>query len=216
MTTSAGRRFQRLGPDQRKAEILDAATQAFGEQPYPSVSTADIARRAGVARGLVNHYFGTKRALYLEVVRQAAFVPRHAVEGLPDADVAQRIDAAVTWFVDSLQRGGRTWLDAAVTMGSGSDPDVEAILVEAENRTVDQVLEAVAIGTAVPHRETLRAVIRTYGNLARAAGREWLLRDTLSRDEVHLVLTTTLAAIVDEVVPSVLADRSAPPTAGHT
>ena len=32
----------------------------------------DIATEAGVTRTLVNHYFGGKRALYLEVVREAA------------------------------------------------------------------------------------------------------------------------------------------------
>lgn len=204
MTTPVpGPRWQRLEPDQRRREILDAATEAFGERPYSAVSNADIALRAGVARGLINHYFGTKRELYLEVVRTAAFVPQHAVEDLPDADVGQRIDAAVTWYLDSLGRGGRTWLDAAVTMGSGSDLEVEAILVDAENRTVDQVLEAIAIDVDGAALETLRAVIRTYGNLARSAGREWLLRGTLDRDQVHLVLTTTLAAIVADVVPTV-------------
>ena len=205
-----GPRWNRLEPDQRRREILDAATEAFGEQPYAAVSNADIALRAGVARGLINHYFGTKRDLYLEVVRAAAFVPQHAVEELPDADVGERIDAAVTWFVDQLERAGRTWLDAAVTLGSGNDPEVEAILVAAENQTVDQVLEAVGIDidadVEAPRREMLRAVVRTYGNLARSAGREWLLRDTLSREQVHLVLTTTLTAIVGEVVPTMLDD----------
>ena len=47
----------------------------FGEQPYATVQMAELAREAGVARGLLNHYFGTKRDLYVEVVRAMMIVP---------------------------------------------------------------------------------------------------------------------------------------------
>ncbi len=34
------------------------------------MSTTELAELAGVTRGVVHHYFGTKRGLYLEVVRR--------------------------------------------------------------------------------------------------------------------------------------------------
>jgi AcrR family transcriptional regulator len=54
-------RRRRLEPDARREQILSVAIRLFGSKPYAEVSTTDVARDAGVARGLVNHYFGTKR-----------------------------------------------------------------------------------------------------------------------------------------------------------
>ncbi|HZY75057.1 MAG TPA: helix-turn-helix domain-containing protein, partial [Jatrophihabitantaceae bacterium] len=75
MTTAEAPRWRRLGPDERREQILDCAVRLFGERPYAAVSTTDIARAAGVARGLLNHYFGTKRDLYLEVVKAMVQMP---------------------------------------------------------------------------------------------------------------------------------------------
>src|SRR5579884_1053591 len=72
-------RWQRLGQDVRRRQILECARRLFSERPYASVSTTEIAREAGVARGLLHHYFGSKRDLYLEVVRTLMRVPTNPV-----------------------------------------------------------------------------------------------------------------------------------------
>src|SRR5437588_12218189 len=71
----AAPRWQRLDHDERRAQILACARRLFSERNYDAVSTTDIAREAGVARGLLHHYFGTKRDLYLEVVRDLVRMP---------------------------------------------------------------------------------------------------------------------------------------------
>src|SRR4051812_5171083 len=75
MTATGASRGRRLEPDARREQLLECAVRLFGEKPYAEVSTAEIAAEAGIARGLLNHYFGTKRDLYLEVVRRLVFVP---------------------------------------------------------------------------------------------------------------------------------------------
>ncbi len=67
--------YSRLPRDERRRQILDAARRHFGEGYYSGVSTAEIAEAAGVSPGLVHHYFGSKRELYLEVVREMLRVP---------------------------------------------------------------------------------------------------------------------------------------------
>jgi len=58
-------RWNRLGADVRREQILTAAAKLFGERPYSAISTTELAEAAGVTRGLLHHYFGTKRDLYL-------------------------------------------------------------------------------------------------------------------------------------------------------
>ncbi|WP_406029422.1 TetR/AcrR family transcriptional regulator [Nocardioides sp. NBC_00850] len=197
-------RWRRLGADQRREEIFACAQRLFTQRPYAEVSTTDIAREAGVARGLLNHYFGTKRDLYLEVVREAATVPEIAVAQLPNGTLAERIDAAVTWFLDSLDQQGASWINATGSHGMGRDPELEKILVQAENDSVDRLIEAIGVSETEGRRDELRAFIRTYGQLARAAGREWLVKKALTREQVHQLLTVCLLAIVDDVLPASL------------
>ncbi len=64
-----GPRWQRR-PDVRRAEILDAAVLAFGQNGYKRTTLADVAERAGVSPGTVSHYFGSKAALFEEVIAE--------------------------------------------------------------------------------------------------------------------------------------------------
>lgn len=45
--------------------MLEAAINEFAEKGYSAASTNVIAKEAGVAKGLVFHYFGSKKGLYL-------------------------------------------------------------------------------------------------------------------------------------------------------
>jgi AcrR family transcriptional regulator len=196
-------RWRRLEPDQRREQILACAITLFGERPYAAVSTTELAHRAGVARGLINHYFGTKRDLYLEVVRRMVTIPQVAVDRLPDGPLEERVRVSVSWFLDSVARHSRTWLAALGVEGVGRDPEVEKILAEADEAAADRVLEAAGLAEVVAHREELRAMIRAYGGMVKAAAREWLVREALDREQVQHLLTTTLLSLINDVAPRV-------------
>ena len=66
---------QRLAPAQRRQQIIDAARVLYSDRPYDDVSTSELAEAAGVARGLINHYFGDKRELFLAVMRESILMP---------------------------------------------------------------------------------------------------------------------------------------------
>src|SRR5688500_14971241 len=53
--------------DDRKRQILDAAVQVFAEKGYHGCRISDVADRAGVAYGLVYHYFGNKESLLAHI-----------------------------------------------------------------------------------------------------------------------------------------------------
>ena len=76
----------RLPPQERREQILASAIRLFEERPHTSVSTAEIAAAAGVARPLIHHYFGTRRDLYIEVLRRLYFIPPIEPAELPAPD----------------------------------------------------------------------------------------------------------------------------------
>jgi AcrR family transcriptional regulator len=60
---------RRLGPEERAPQILEAALGEFAEQGFAGARMAAVAARAGIAKGLVYHYFPSKAELFQATVR---------------------------------------------------------------------------------------------------------------------------------------------------
>jgi len=84
-------------PPLGRAEILNVATDLFGESGFDGVSINAIARRAGTSKANVFHHFGSKDALYLEVMQHACGEFAAAFDALGDdgQDVRERLAAFI-------------------------------------------------------------------------------------------------------------------------
>jgi AcrR family transcriptional regulator len=67
-------RYQRRKED-RPQEITEAAFDAFAEKGFTATKVEDVARRAGVSKGLLYLYFKTKEELFKAVIRSVV-MPR--------------------------------------------------------------------------------------------------------------------------------------------
>src|SRR3954464_4600041 len=57
--------------EDKRRVILDAAVRVFAAQGYEASRVGDVAKEAGVAYGLVYHYYGSKDAVLEAVFREA-------------------------------------------------------------------------------------------------------------------------------------------------
>jgi AcrR family transcriptional regulator len=204
MATSPGPRWQRLEHDERRRQILDCARRLFSERNYSAVSTSQIAREAGVARGLLHHYFGTKRELYLEVVRSLMRTPSNPVPlQNPGRGLETIIGEGVDRWLTMLERNRGMWLAAIGGRGLGHDPEVEAILDEARERAADRLIESLQTYEAAQAPPPLRAAVRAYGGFAEAASLEWLQRGRLTREQTQVLLVQGFLSIVCDVLPAI-------------
>lgn len=200
MSVAVAPRGTRLERDQRREQILSRARRLFSERTYAAVSMEEIAHSAGVARGLLHHYFGTKRELYLEVVRELVRLPPPPPpEAGASLSAREAVAQSVDLWLDLVERNRGTWLAAVGAEGFGRDPELERILDAAREQTTDRVVEVLGMAD----EPQLRGLIRSYGGLAEAAVREWLERASLSREAVHLMLTDTLLLLVEDVLGKV-------------
>lgn len=204
MTTAAPRRT-RLEHDQRRAEILACARRLFSERHFGAVSTAEIARAAGVARGLIHHYFGTKRELYLEAVRSMVSMPLQPVPTEIDGrDAEVLLGEGVDRWLEMLSRNRETWIAARGAQGFGRDAEVEAILEQAREDAVDEVIEALRPGHDPAEAPAeLRAVTRAYAGLAEATSLEWLQHGRLTRGQARSLLYEAFVAVFRQVLEAV-------------
>ncbi|MET8113005.1 TetR/AcrR family transcriptional regulator [Streptomyces prasinus] len=203
-------RRRRMEPDARRAEILGAARGLFGARSYGTVSLADIAAEAGVTRALVSHYFGGKRQLYLEVVRQMMVVPASVSARLPPTGAEERVAICVDRWLEVVERNREMWLSAIGLEALGDDPEIDRIMLEADEIATDRILEAVMMTDVTDGRQKLRAMIRAHSGMLKAASREWLVRGTLGRGDLHVMLTRTVLHLVHTVFPALRDDREHP------
>ncbi len=92
----------KASPDRRRA-ILDAAVKVFARQGFHSCRVADIADEAGVAYGLVYHYFGSKdevlNTLFLE--RWNVMLDMIREVDAQQIPVREKLGAIASFIVDS-------------------------------------------------------------------------------------------------------------------
>jgi len=195
---------QRMGPEERREQILAVAARHFEERSYTEVSTYAIAEDAGVGRPLIHYYFGTKRDLFLEVVRRFAMVPPDvpaaAVRGIREDALEERIHASIDYWLSVTSRHQSMWTSTISFDAPTRDREIEEIIERADEIAADRMLEALGL-TAHPQRKRLHAMFLAFGGLARAAGRQWLVRNALTREEVTVLLSHSLLTIIRDITP---------------
>ncbi|ASR01199.1 TetR/AcrR family transcriptional regulator [Gordonia rubripertincta] len=198
--TSESTEAKRMSATDRREQILSCAMKLFEKRPYSEVSTSDIADEAGIRRPLIHHYFGTKRELYLEVVRRLSYVPAVAVAGVRGDTLDERIDSSIARWLDVAWRHRNLWVSTITLESAGADTEVAQILREADKIAADRMLEAIGLKDGSAQSEKLHTILLAYGALAKSASRLWLVDSAMTRAEVQALLTATLRAIVRDVV----------------
>lgn len=193
---------QRIGAQRRREQILTVAARHFEERPYSSVSTAAIADDAGVGRALIHYYFNTKRELYLEVVRRFALVPPHVpaavVQGIPPEDLERRIRSSIDYFLNTALRHKSMWTSTVSV--DAQDHEIQSIIEQADDVAANRMLEALGLEQH-PQSRRLHVMMLAFGGLVRATIRQWLLRNSMNREEATELLTSCLLTIIRDVAP---------------
>lgn len=183
----------RLEPDARRRQIVEAARSLYAERSYDDVSLAELARAAGVTRGLLHHYFGSKREIFLAVMRDSLLMPASELPDLLHLPLEERVRVTMDWILDAAQTYGQAWVAAAGAAELSGESDLQRIVDEADDRAARLVLDAVGL----PDSPDLRARLRASAAYVKALCREWLQRGTLGREDVLALLTIHLVHVLE-------------------
>jgi AcrR family transcriptional regulator len=121
---------QRKTAEERREEILVAALFEFGEHGLHGTSTDNIARRAGVSQPYLFRLFGTKKELYLEVIRRCL---RDTLQLFQEASAGRTGDDALEAIGDAYVQllKDRTRLRTQMqAYADCDDPDVREVIRE--------------------------------------------------------------------------------------
>ncbi len=183
-----GRR--RLAPQERRAQLLDAATRLAAGADLQGLSVADIAAAAGVSEGLLYRYFPSKDALLLAVVQRAADALTADLEhaaAQPGGPV-ELLSAGLGAYLDHVQRDPTGW--RALLAAVAGEP--AAVWQELERRSTQLVLDALDVEPS----PALLLLLSSWTAMERAACLSWLERPGTRRADVEdLLLTTFLGGL---------------------
>jgi AcrR family transcriptional regulator len=181
-TTPPEVRRARLDPEERRAQIVEAAAAVFRGRDPATVRFDEVAHAAGVSRSLVYAYFGDRGELI-------AAVHLHTLSGL-DAELSQlladmpdesRLGSVVRHYLELADRNAASWRLYAAA-GAIDHPAVR----EARDARCARLADAWGGGPA----EQLLA--RGVVAMLEAAATEWLAHRACSLDEAAGLLTRAL------------------------
>jgi TetR/AcrR family transcriptional regulator len=100
-----------------RADLLAAASGAFGARGYAAVSLRDVAKRAGTTAAMVHYYFGDKDGLFAALLEQAlALVLERVRSGLAARAASGAPPGSLDVFFDVAQDalGATPWIPQLV------------------------------------------------------------------------------------------------------
>jgi AcrR family transcriptional regulator len=191
MSTTPGR--TRLDPEQRRSQILDAAGELFAVRGYDDVSIEDIARAAGVTRGLVHHYFGGRNDVYVALIKRIGAIRERELRQPVGRSARARVADSVSRWLDWTQENRTIWLAAMAPGEHVYDEEVRRVVADLVERAVGLLI--LLHSDVAEDSPRLRYALECWTGMNRAATWRWL-RGEASRETTHELLTLTLLHVL--------------------
>ncbi len=189
----------RLDKDERHSLLLEVGLRVFGEQPYDELSIDDLARHAGISKGLLYHYFPTKRDFYVGTVREAA--RRLAEETNTPASLPplERLERGLNAYLNFVERNSKAYA-ALMRGGIGADREVAQIIEQTRQELVDRIMVDVPRLEQASARASLKLALRGWVGFVEATAVEWALESNPSRRSMIELWTRVLFVVVPPLV----------------
>src|SRR3954464_7422090 len=180
--------YSRLQTDERRRQLLEAGARVFTERSYDDASMAEVARAAGISKGLLYHYFPSKRDLFVATLEAAAAELREITEPDPAPPVPEQLvsvlDPYLAWIDDHADSYAKLMESA-----SGSD-DVRSYMAQVRAGTVEQMLTALVKGG---DPAAIRTALHGFLWFMDGACLDWLANRDLTREQLRDMLVATFA-----------------------
>jgi AcrR family transcriptional regulator len=192
-------RRRRLETDERRAQLVALGMRLFSEATYDEISMDDLARAAGVSKGLIYHYFRTKRDFYVAGLREIARdLLAKTLAPAPDAAPLDRIRHGLDAFLDHVGAHARAFA-ALMRGGIGSDPEVAVVIEGTRAAYVDRFLHDLAgspLASFARDNPMVRTAFRGWLGFVEAATLDWVSHPDVDRTRLRELLVEMLVAVL--------------------
>jgi AcrR family transcriptional regulator len=182
------RAYRRLQSDERRALLLERATDLFAIHGYEGLSMAQLARQANISKALLYHYFPSKRRLFENVLAEGAEELRARTEPDPSKPAAEQLAGALDAFLAWVEERPAAYAKLLESAGSS---EVHEITAEVRATTAIRILGGLGEDG---ERPATRTAVNGWLGFLDGAILNWIAHDCdLSRQELHWLLLGTFA-----------------------
>jgi AcrR family transcriptional regulator len=190
----------RLSTDERREQLLSTGAELLGRRPYDEVSIEEIAAAAGVSKGLLYHYFPTKKDFVLAALRRGERELGELTAPDPTLPAANQLDAALDRFLDFVEQHAAAYMAIFRSRGGG-DAEIEAMLEQNRQLRLNALIDSLASWEAAPveveRTPLLETALQGWVFFVEGAVLRWLERRDVGRDELRQLLRQ---ALIDSLV----------------
>src|SRR6478609_10915500 len=111
----------RLSPEQRRSQLLDLGVRLLATRSLDELSIDLLAEEAGISRGLLYHYFGSKQDFHEAVVRRAANDLIEQTTPPEGGDPLVRLMTSVTAYVDYVIANHEGYISLVKAAAGGNE-----------------------------------------------------------------------------------------------
>jgi AcrR family transcriptional regulator len=189
----------RLDPEARRAQLVALGLEMLSTRSLDQLAIEDIAAAAGISRGLLFHYFPSKRDFHEAVVRAAASDLLAATEPDRSLPYIDQLRAGVESFVDYVVENRDSYV-SLLRGAAGGDLNLRAIFDETRSVIAARVVDGLG-DEAVPDR--VRLAVRGWVAFGEEVILGWLSDPDHSLDRLGLVdmVHDSLVALVASASP---------------
>lgn len=180
--------YTRLAVDERRRRLLELGAELFTKAAYNDLSMAEIARRAGISKALLYHYFPSKHAYFLATLSQAAEDLRARTQPDPSLPPLAQLRGSLDAFLAFIDERGAAYQKLMET--AYSVPEVRELVEGIRRFTADQILDALVSASERP--PTARAAVRAWLWFTDGAILDWLQYRDFDRPALRELLLDTL------------------------
>jgi len=186
---------RRLSTDARREQLLASGARLLAERPFDEVSIEEIARAAGVSKGLLYHYFPTKKDFLIAALERGQEELAALTAPDPSLPPAEQLAASLDRFLDFVEEHEAAYAAIFRSRGGG-DPEIQAALEAGRQQRMDAVIESLATWEAAPasvaRTPTLETAVQGWFFFIEGAVLRWLEHRDLERNELRELLALSL------------------------
>jgi AcrR family transcriptional regulator len=188
---------RRLSTDARREQLLASGARLLAERPFDEVSIEEIARAAEVSKGLLYHYFPTKKDFLIAALERGQEELAALTAPDPDLPPAEQLTASLDRFLDFVEEHEAAYTAIFRSRGGG-DPEIQAALEAGRQQRMDAVIESLGSWEPAPasveRTPTLETAVQGWFFFVEGAVLRWLERRDMERGELRELLGRALIA----------------------
>jgi AcrR family transcriptional regulator len=189
----------RLTSEERREHLLHVGVQLVGRYGTADVSIEEVAREAGVSKGLLYHYFPTKNDFFLAVLARSQAELDEQFSRDRELSAVEQFDQNLDGFLRFVDDHAAGYV--AVANARGREPRVQKMVEQRRGRRVEELVALAALLAGLPREEArtplLVAGIEGWLGYSEAVILRWLSDRELTRDEVHALLHAVLLQVFE-------------------